>query len=450
MKNRILSLLLVTIIMFSLINTNVFAQGSSFSDIPNNHWAYNNINELVEMGVINGYPDGNFHPLETVTIEQFIKMAISVLGYTNLTVKSGDNWSKPYTDKAYELGLIDSRVNYYGISFNGVITREQMADIAIRAEKLDGELAIENIDDVLLNITDVEKITDSLLVTVAQAYSLGILTGYTDKSFKPQDGLARAEASAVIMRMTDDKERTPFVGTLDEKYEQFTKLMNSDVIDVRFVGEVAYSSNQLKMRHNDDGTFTFTNNVERLIEYTTTKEEANHFMDVVIEVAPYLPNDGNSYLMFYFNDYMGKPRSIDFSVGVSDVTNFFSYSFFVNGYTTEDYGFEDINSTISIHSLKNLDLPEPEYEILVGVDSAYVDTQIALPFKRLIEVAYPSIASELYTRILYNYGDFGKAKAMNESVYDPNIPYLTEQYVFGNTEIGFIFTNRMNYFISEE
>ncbi len=43
-----------------------------FSDLPSSHWAYSNTQELVNMNVINGYPDGFFYPNQKVTAEQYL------------------------------------------------------------------------------------------------------------------------------------------------------------------------------------------------------------------------------------------------------------------------------------------------------------------------------------------------------------------------------------------
>lgn len=38
-----------------------------FKDVPETHWAYEAINKLAELGVIEGYEDGTFHPDEPIT-----------------------------------------------------------------------------------------------------------------------------------------------------------------------------------------------------------------------------------------------------------------------------------------------------------------------------------------------------------------------------------------------
>lgn len=45
-----------------------------FKDVPETHWAYKAIEELAEMGIINGYEDGTFKPDEAVTRAELATM----------------------------------------------------------------------------------------------------------------------------------------------------------------------------------------------------------------------------------------------------------------------------------------------------------------------------------------------------------------------------------------
>ena len=58
---------------------NVILPSSSYIDIPDNHWAYTEIKELQILGVMKGYPDGNFRPDNTITREEFATAAIKAL-----------------------------------------------------------------------------------------------------------------------------------------------------------------------------------------------------------------------------------------------------------------------------------------------------------------------------------------------------------------------------------
>ncbi|MBO5929811.1 MAG: S-layer homology domain-containing protein [Clostridia bacterium] len=68
---KLLSLLISTVLILS---AGIGVQAARFSDLAENHWAYQNIMTLVEEGTINGYEDGTFRPSKTVTRAEFVKM----------------------------------------------------------------------------------------------------------------------------------------------------------------------------------------------------------------------------------------------------------------------------------------------------------------------------------------------------------------------------------------
>ena len=52
----------------------VKGEGVLFPDVPENHWAYEYINGLVQAGVIEGYPDGTFGGERSLTRFEFATM----------------------------------------------------------------------------------------------------------------------------------------------------------------------------------------------------------------------------------------------------------------------------------------------------------------------------------------------------------------------------------------
>ncbi|BCW96463.1 MAG: S-layer homology domain-containing protein [Fimbriimonadales bacterium] len=60
--------LLISVAGLSLITGLTFAQ---MRDVPPGHWAYQSIEQLVQLGIIEGYPDGTFRPNRTMTRAEF-------------------------------------------------------------------------------------------------------------------------------------------------------------------------------------------------------------------------------------------------------------------------------------------------------------------------------------------------------------------------------------------
>lgn len=83
-----------------------------FTDLPENHWAKKYIALMVSLGYIVGYDDNTFRPENNVTYNEFIKMLLSILGYSAFAENNG----------GYPMGYItyakDSKITE-GISFSG-------------------------------------------------------------------------------------------------------------------------------------------------------------------------------------------------------------------------------------------------------------------------------------------------------------------------------------------
>lgn len=69
------------VICLALDCSNVSSAATPFDDVSPKHWANTYINTAYDLGIINGYGDGNFGPEDPVTYEQAVKMLVSALGY---------------------------------------------------------------------------------------------------------------------------------------------------------------------------------------------------------------------------------------------------------------------------------------------------------------------------------------------------------------------------------
>ncbi|QUI25920.1 S-layer homology domain-containing protein (plasmid) [Vallitalea pronyensis] len=205
MKKGILTLLLVVTLVANSIM--IKAEDNLFNDLQNNHWAIPNIQKLVDMGVINGFPDGSFKPNFSVNVDAFIKMTVTAMGYTSIQ-NGSPYWAQPFIDKAMELGIIQE--NQFA-SYTQAITREEMSSIIAKAIKDEDKADTRNLVENYVN--DFSSISYTYVEDVKDAYAFGIITGMPDNTFRPQDESTRAQASTIIHRMIDEKERKPFEPT---------------------------------------------------------------------------------------------------------------------------------------------------------------------------------------------------------------------------------------------
>ncbi|TLS35600.1 S8 family serine peptidase [Pseudalkalibacillus caeni] len=176
-----------------LFNINYNGPINRFSDVTQYK---EEINYLAERGIIKGYDDGTFKPLEPVKRLQAVQMILREMG-VNVTNAPNPNFSdmQPgdygYDEvaKAVELGIIkgkDGKFNPWG-----ELTRAQMAKILVKAYELQGTYSKD--------FNDVPKTFWAYSYISALAAN-GITTGYSDNTFRPNNNISRQHFSVFMAR----------------------------------------------------------------------------------------------------------------------------------------------------------------------------------------------------------------------------------------------------------
>lgn len=185
--------------------TSGLAAGTELNDVSG-HWAGEDINRLVALGCINGYPDGTFRPDNKITRAEFVKVLITALGEDKMQgstfIDTGSHWSEPYIKAALERGIIELP-DYYNNRFQPDvnITRGEMAKmvaLGMGLKKSAGEMGAGD-----MKFKDRNGIPAKLAGYVAVATKEGIIKGYPDNTFRHDGEATRAQAVAMIVRMID-------------------------------------------------------------------------------------------------------------------------------------------------------------------------------------------------------------------------------------------------------
>lgn len=162
------------------------------SDI-NGHWAQVNIQKLVDAQVVAGNPDGTFEPDKNISRAEFSVMVVKAFKVQQQSGKvfsdTADHWAKDYIATANANGILSG----YGNDKFGPddpITREQMANIIVKAAKL--QMVTSG-----LTFVDSSQVSSWAKDSVATAYANKIISGYNNY-FKPLDKATKAEAAVII------------------------------------------------------------------------------------------------------------------------------------------------------------------------------------------------------------------------------------------------------------
>ena len=204
----------------AILPISVFAaaeESIEFRDVRKSDWYYEDLQYILKdkRKIFAGYPDGTFRPDETLTVDMFIKLILTIMGHN---LENGrEYWASTYIEKAVEEGIIipwqdihlTFRTNddpYAG--YKRPISRGDMALIAGRAvDRIIAEPEYRDQIAVSSLIKDYHSIPSTIKASVVRFYDLGILTGFPDGEFKAGNYLSRAEAVAVIRRIIDPSAR---------------------------------------------------------------------------------------------------------------------------------------------------------------------------------------------------------------------------------------------------
>ena len=176
-----------------------------FNDVPSSHWAFSYIGDMVQRGVLNGYPDGNFYPNNTVTRAEFAKIMVGAAqipvyqpGYKYFQDVEVDAWYAPYVHSAYPFlsGYVYRTGRYY--KPNDAALRE---DIAVALVKLKGyDISYATTSTLSDKFDDISSISNDARPYVAVAVEKGLVSGYGDRTFRGQNTISRGEAAAMLWR----------------------------------------------------------------------------------------------------------------------------------------------------------------------------------------------------------------------------------------------------------
>ena len=161
----------------------------SFSDISN-HWAEDYIKELAADGVINGIGNNLFAPDNELTLYQAVWLAMRCCG------AGAEAKSSEWKEKAFEMKLLNSPDEA-----DSSLTRQRAAQIFISAYSyVKGAYSIVWDTSVFSDFSDI----DSEYANYALAASnLKIMSGDESGRFLPHKTLTRAEAAAIVKRLSD-------------------------------------------------------------------------------------------------------------------------------------------------------------------------------------------------------------------------------------------------------
>lgn len=208
-KQRILSALLALCIVFSLVPTALAEKADDFTDVSRSDWYYQFVDYVTSKGYFNGVADKTFAPAENMTRAMFVTVLFRFHGAKGDSSQSAfvdvapGEWYTAAINWAAANKIVDG-VGNGKFAPNDPITRAQMCtmierylDLYRKAWKVtlpeSGSLSV---------MVDESAIPAYALAAVKQCQRHGLVNGFEDGTFRPNDLSTRAQVAAVIYRMS--------------------------------------------------------------------------------------------------------------------------------------------------------------------------------------------------------------------------------------------------------
>lgn len=176
---------------------------NKFSDVKNESWYAGEVKSAYEFGFMDGVSEKSFSPAGNVSVSQAVTLASRLnAAYNNATIpETGSaNWYDAYVNYAKQNGIISE--NEFD-SFDRSVTRGETAKLLACALPEDWYGAVNDIKSVPDVVKEYDKYDAVMLL-----YRAGVLCGNDEYGFfRPDDGLTRAEAAAVLNRTANPGER---------------------------------------------------------------------------------------------------------------------------------------------------------------------------------------------------------------------------------------------------
>lgn len=177
-----------------------------FADLADFDWAKEHIMALYNKGVIDGIGDKKFAPEQTVTREQFVKIASALCTMPEAPSDAGfedvvsGSWYEKYVNGAKAISLISGKdEKTFGVGEN--ITRQDAAVVLFNALKISKPEAVEGISIDELGFADSDSISAYALYAVSVLNKLGVINGDNNGYFNPTANATRAEAAVMINKV---------------------------------------------------------------------------------------------------------------------------------------------------------------------------------------------------------------------------------------------------------
>lgn len=291
-KRAIVQKIVLAAALFCSVSSIPSFAATDHIDVKSTDWFYPAVSAMSEKNIISGNPDGTFKPEDTVTYGDFITMAVKASTGKELPAAAAPlHWSAGY----YDLALANKYFSKNDIPASALgepISRAYMALICSNILGDSVEVKGEYFSLLESSVSDITADT-KYEYEIIRSYGAGILSGYTDGTFRPKATLQRAEAASVIWHLADESRRNaPNIDDLRAKAQQEQKDNRTQEQRIQDI------------LHNGPQKISFdpaTDETKDRDGRTVMKEEkAREYLDQILATLKFYGSNGKYYMTVTF------------------------------------------------------------------------------------------------------------------------------------------------------
>ena len=227
-RKKITALFLTVTLMLSGFSA---ALAKSYTDVPDNYWAAEEIEDVVTKNIVPLFGDGTYRPNEKVPRVEWTEWLLRALGLSQAPITSEPDYSD-VTPATYGYPSI-ARSDQFGLIYGytdgefkpqRLITKNETASIMSHITK---DTSVDT--SVLSQFKDSDQIPNWGIIPFSKAIKYGLYVNYPDElELNPNRQLNRAEAAVLLARLmkalniVDDayKAEEPYEASAEQKAQQ--------------------------------------------------------------------------------------------------------------------------------------------------------------------------------------------------------------------------------------
>ncbi len=180
-----------------------------FTDVPSTHWAAGYITAAANNNYVSGVGNNKFNPNAPVSHAEFHAMITKTFVPHQVEKFKDENqtWYMPFMKASEAMGYTDSTMmkdtSNWKTMASTPMTRYEMAMLVHNVFYYRGMTTNIDPTNAFIKLRDTDNVKDYYISSIADCYTLGILSGSSDGKFHGDDPVTRAEACAVLIRMDE-------------------------------------------------------------------------------------------------------------------------------------------------------------------------------------------------------------------------------------------------------